>query len=719
MPRQVTVTFEDGSQLVYDDVPDHVTPDQVESRAATEGQKRVASIEGIVKEPARFSREGRAKSEAGMAERATSTAKSMGSAFVKGMIDVPRMVTHDAAEMLAPAIPVAGDQLRADLRKLDAPLAAAQEAIDVPATSQGDYWAQVVARGAGGGVGPGVVRAPVVALSSASGAAVGSEASAQLAGDNPLARLLGALFGGTVAGRVTEAASRRVAPNTEELAREMVEGLSAGDLAKAQSVMDEVERLYGIKLDLSQALDKPSNITAVRDVLANSKYGNRVQGMLREQPRKTIGVLNTELSDLPGEQLPSMQQAANVAQDAATQFIQRLKDQRKAEVNPMYASAGALKGTNEALVSTIDALLENTQIHSDSVRRDLVALRRDLVDQKQTRAKRMKEAARKDQPYQREPVTDAGQLNDLLKNFWGSYKDKPLMARNATEERQASLAAQELRRVFDEASEGTRAANQRYREITEETINPALKSPMGRLATPRGAMPDREAAKNTLVQIFEKGTDPRAGGQSEILTLAKSFKKIDPSVFNDTAKTWLSGKLADAVKITEDGVIDPSSMASIKASLYTTQAQRQGMRDVLAGMADNADLPRARVVGAFEGFMDVLSKTAKRPATVGGLPIKDILQTAGKSKLADAIRFWGFTANMTAGRRIEEKVLGRTLSELDELLTTKAGVEYLQILAQDGYVSKRAIVAGATALQALREATPEKDDENSTQTTQP
>jgi hypothetical protein len=46
MPRNITVTFADGSSHVYQGAPDDVTPDQVEARASKEFSKKVASLDG-------------------------------------------------------------------------------------------------------------------------------------------------------------------------------------------------------------------------------------------------------------------------------------------------------------------------------------------------------------------------------------------------------------------------------------------------------------------------------------------------------------------------------------------------------------------------------------------------------------------------------------------------------------------------------------------------
>ena len=46
MPRNITVTFADGSSHVYQGAPDDVTPDQVEARASKEFGKKVAALHG-------------------------------------------------------------------------------------------------------------------------------------------------------------------------------------------------------------------------------------------------------------------------------------------------------------------------------------------------------------------------------------------------------------------------------------------------------------------------------------------------------------------------------------------------------------------------------------------------------------------------------------------------------------------------------------------------
>ena len=46
MARDITVTFEDGSQHVYRNAPDNVTPDAVAERARRDFGKTVVSMDG-------------------------------------------------------------------------------------------------------------------------------------------------------------------------------------------------------------------------------------------------------------------------------------------------------------------------------------------------------------------------------------------------------------------------------------------------------------------------------------------------------------------------------------------------------------------------------------------------------------------------------------------------------------------------------------------------
>jgi hypothetical protein len=79
MPRNVTVTFEDGTSHVYQNAPDDITPAQVEARAAKEFSRRVVGLNG-------------GRGEAAPAPERTfgDTAKDIGITALKGAIGLPQ-----------------------------------------------------------------------------------------------------------------------------------------------------------------------------------------------------------------------------------------------------------------------------------------------------------------------------------------------------------------------------------------------------------------------------------------------------------------------------------------------------------------------------------------------------------------------------------------------------------------------------------------------------
>ena len=46
MPRNITVTFSDGSKHIYQNAPDNVTPEAIKTRAESEFKKTVTALDG-------------------------------------------------------------------------------------------------------------------------------------------------------------------------------------------------------------------------------------------------------------------------------------------------------------------------------------------------------------------------------------------------------------------------------------------------------------------------------------------------------------------------------------------------------------------------------------------------------------------------------------------------------------------------------------------------
>jgi hypothetical protein len=81
MPRNVTITFDDGTSHAYQGVPDEVTPDQVHERATAEFRKPITNIDGGASAPVKAP----PKTYMGaLAEKANTPSEGLNDAFVKG-----------------------------------------------------------------------------------------------------------------------------------------------------------------------------------------------------------------------------------------------------------------------------------------------------------------------------------------------------------------------------------------------------------------------------------------------------------------------------------------------------------------------------------------------------------------------------------------------------------------------------------------------------------
>jgi hypothetical protein len=316
MPRNITVTFSDGSTHVYQNAPDNITPEQVSARASQDFGKQVASLDG-----------GRKPVERGFFDTVKDTAANVGTHLVKGFTGLATM---------------AGDAM-ADDPQVRLGVDAAEKAQGLPTGSRqprvGELMQQVgklgyqpkngtekviaaLAAGAGGGLsGPGAVLAPAKAALTGMGAAVGSELAGEATNHNPAATLIGGVLGGGVTGMAVN-----MRGNTQALAREALRDTKPQDLEAAKQAMLEAQKA-GVPVNLSQAMPNPSNVDTIVNTLANSRYGTKVTKQLRAQPQQVEMGMEDQLLNLPG-QVRAPQTVANNAQEVATQIINGAKQGR-------------------------------------------------------------------------------------------------------------------------------------------------------------------------------------------------------------------------------------------------------------------------------------------------------------------------------------------------------------------------------------------------------
>lgn len=346
MPRDVTVTFQDGSTHVYKNAPDDLTPEQVTARASQEFGKPVTSLDG-------------GKKASGLIDTVVDKVKSWGSDLARGALALPTMLADDArsspeAQQLRQAagslFPGAKPQL--DAAAAAVPPNAAQATLQkaLPRDPTANPYRTAALEAIGTQLTMPVWGLGLKGMSGAVGGGIGSEAAAQTLGEGPLQRFLGGLAGGAGSNWVVtlqrflsglaggpgsnwavNAATNRIRPQTAAAAKEAVEGISDAQLKAAQAFQAAAKTKFNVDLDLAQALEATgvpaNNLTTIRNALANSRHGTKTQQLLRGQP-ETVELATTLTKDmLPGKVI-GLPQAANNVQEAATSVVNAAKAAR-------------------------------------------------------------------------------------------------------------------------------------------------------------------------------------------------------------------------------------------------------------------------------------------------------------------------------------------------------------------------------------------------------
>ena len=230
---------------------------------------------------------------------------------------------------------------------------------------------------------------------------IGAEIAAKIFPDTPLTRIIGSLIGSAGHGFATQEFTNRGA-----LAREMLADVDNEDLAKAIAKQKEARHMK-LPIDLSQAMDAPSNIDVYRNTLANTAQGKKVAAMLRQQPADINVAVEDFMHRLPGD-LVTKHQSANAFQDNATKVIDKLYETNTANWPKEFNRVAQVTGTHipeSYLKQAYDQIIEKAKEYStkDEKHQQLVALAERLKDNGQW-------------------ITDGVKLHNTLRDMKASFK---------------------------------------------------------------------------------------------------------------------------------------------------------------------------------------------------------------------------------------------------------------------------------------------------------
>ena len=710
MPRDITVTFTDGSTAQYKNAPDNVTPEQVAQRARQEYGLQVAELDG------------------GRPNPATRAMQVYGSAAVRGAASLPALV-GDVANAIAENLPIIGPMLKGARVEAGLPESSGMTLSKgvssfgpKPETSTEKYLASGVEGVTGALAGPGGFVAPVRSAITGLASGLGAEVGGRLSNDSFLGRLLGSVAGGTGAQVVSNLATR-LRPQSAVLAQESVEGLSPETLRAAQALQAQAAQ-SGAKLDLAQALEAvgapAGNLKTIRDVLANSRYGDQVQKTLNQQPKELELLADATVAGLPGP-VWSQGAAANAVQEAATNAVNQVKKARSNEVQGLYAKVGELpEGSREKLLASIDDLL-NRPGTTDSFNKAALTLRNKIAGQgdeadnaltealaalaaarpgkaKALAAGRVRELTQQAKQAGIKPLM-AADVDTAISDAIGPFKGTPLSPVDPKSAGQMKNLARTVNTQLQELSPELRAAEAKFSQLTQDVVDPLKQSVVGRLATPRGYRPDVEASSAKLEAIFSKGSDAQvAEAARDIPKMFNELRKIDPDAVPAAAKVFLRSRLDKAFgslpgDVIPGAITSPDAARAVRDSLFASRAQEQGMRDIAVGIARTYGQDETQMVRGLSHLMQITKGMASRPDKVGGLNWTDVAKAGGKSTLADVARVYGFLPFERVARRIEDRTLTRTFQEFDRILTTPEGADLLLKLAATPNMSDKAALA--------------------------
>jgi hypothetical protein len=292
------------------------------------------------------------------------------------------------------------------------------------------------------------------------------------------------------------------------------------------------------------------------------------------------------------------------------------------------------------------------------------------------------------------PLTDPMQINRVLTQFTTRLKSPDLQTQgmDAGVSKFLGGVVDSIRTDLGQGFTPIKNANTAYRNFTDSTVNPLRQGPVGLLAQNHGSDPATAAMVSKFDGLMNRGTDPTAK-VSDIATAGKELAKVDPTAFEGAFKSWLSRKIQSATTASGGGSALPTAEPSTLASkVFNDPLQWQGIKDATKTMADVRGLPATDMIRGLENLRQLTTAMESRPRNIGGMSPADLKQMGSASNVANLVRVASFLPVNRVGEAIERHTFGKTLSQLDTILTSPEGAKMLIELGKVPVMSRKAQV---------------------------
>lgn len=681
MARTVTVTFEDGTQHVYQNAPDNITPEQVSQRAAEEFGKPVKALDG-----------GRPSKEVEKEVLLQDLWRAADQTFRGGVLAFPGFMgdMYVAGSKKAGNLPTPLQGLLALQGRAFKKLGVGENGNPMPSEalqtitggkiekpedptlrSLANIGETVVSTMTGGG---GITKAAMRTKAAiGAGSGVGAETSARLFGDNAVSRVAGGLIGGfapTVAGKYVA--------NSENLLRQATSQIPDADWRRAK-VLEKTLTQSGIPHLKSQTLGDKSTLA---DLVAVASTHPAVRPKLvaavenaPEQSRKAFELWkNTNLPVAVDE----TKSVLSDVQKAASGQIANLKGQANAAYTRALPPGVSAAEYTPKEVRTLATNLRT--LAADPAKFGPLSAGgrfiNGLADDVEAAIQPGKLLGPNGKPL--EVGVKKGYINNLLKD----------LNTRAEKEGYKGLSMDEVKTAIKAATPEFEAARAAKTTVMTGKVNPAQQGLMGQLAQMGGGVrPDRFTAKETALNIVF----PKDVRQPE--AIIRLGKDMGGEGVGELLREHLGRSMERAVKLTTEAG-KPQQPFHFVQEIAGTNAQRQNLEAALKVTAESMGANPAAVRNGFYKLMRAFESTKdlKLPASVdravlqqqAGLNVPGLL-VAPQSRL---------------GRVLWERATAKTFNQIADIVMSPDGLKKLEEIAK----SQKPAVAEAYARSILTSA---------------
>lgn len=630
MGRDITVTLEDGTQHVYKNAPDQVTPEQVTARAQQEFGQPVKALDG---------------GRGGMAE----AWRVVDKVIRGGALAMPRA----AAELLqsAQAQAVEGGPLsytpQGQLLKIRDKLIpkSVDDAIikgmtpSEPETTAGKYIG-AVGEGAVSAMTGGPLSQAKTAAAIGGAGGLGAETSAHLLGDNVLTRLLGGLVGGGTAAMV-----KSITPNAESLIRTHTQAMTPNDWRRAFR-REVVLNGMGMPNIKSQLLGPNSSLD---DVVEKASANQFVRPSLLKASRGVESAARRNLSIFADRELP-------VQVDPRRDFMAELQNTAK------QREVDLLDQKNAKFAAALPHGIEHEiypETYMQNLRKDLLTLSKNGAEGFGADTKQGRQLA----AYVGEWLQTKG--NGRSKNELANlYNELDAWGADAGINGRAVRKIKELLGSYTQEFQPARDAASAF---FRSDVDPMRQGLAGDIAHARGG-PD--SSKYTAVDAVGRVFTPKI---DQSLAIKKLGEDVGPSNVGKLLREHLFQSFDSvANKLSEN----PQVPARFADAVFGSEPMRRNVEAGLFEASRDAGTNPYALRNGFRKFIDAMStyNDMKIARSVNG---QSLDEKAGQSALATA-----FSAARRGYSWASDRATRKTYQQIADMVTSPDGLRKIEAIGR-------------------------------------